>query len=157
MSKRIWIGLMGTVVLVAAGLLWAQPGPGGRRGRGMGFPGEQGVGNKPPTAKNAKEKAILDVLDDLDRNQRDGNMNVPIEDGRLLRVLGHVVHGHAVDRRDGVVGLTLGGDVVDVLGRLQRAVPSGSVDVDGPHLDAGIARIAHYLRRRVKSHRLRIQ
>lgn len=87
MSKRIWIGLMGTVVLVAAGLLWAQPGPGGRRGRGMGFPGEQGVGNKPPTAKNAKEKAILDVLDDLDRNQRDGNMNVPIEDGRLLRVL----------------------------------------------------------------------
>ncbi len=87
MSKRIWIGLMGTVVLVAAGLLWAQPGPGGRRGRGMGFPGEQGVGNKPPTAQNAKEKAILDVLDDLDRNQRDGNMNVPIEDGRLLRLL----------------------------------------------------------------------
>lgn len=89
MSKRIWIGLMGTTVLVAVGLLWAQPGPGGRRGRGpgMGFPGEQGMANKAPTAKNAKEKAILDVLDELDRNQRDGNMNVPIEDGRFLRVL----------------------------------------------------------------------
>lgn len=87
MSKRIWIGLMGTMILVAAGLLWAQPGPGGRRGRGMGFPGEQGIANKAPTAKNAKEKAILDVLDELDRSQRDGNMNVPIEDGRFLRVL----------------------------------------------------------------------
>jgi predicted O-methyltransferase YrrM len=53
----------------------------------MGFPGEQGMANKAPTAKNAKEKAILDVLDELDRNQRDGNMNVPIEDGRFLRVL----------------------------------------------------------------------
>ena len=42
---------------------------------------------KPPVAKNAAEKAILDVLDDMDRNQRGGKMNVPIEDGRLLRLL----------------------------------------------------------------------
>jgi caffeoyl-CoA O-methyltransferase len=33
------------------------------------------------------EKRILVVLDDLDQNQRQGNMNVPVEDGRLLRLL----------------------------------------------------------------------
>ncbi len=89
MSKRIWISLVGTTVLVAAGLLLAQPGPGpgGRRGRGMGPQGGQGIQNRVPTAKNAKEKAILDVLDEMDRNQRGGNMNVPMEDGRLLRLL----------------------------------------------------------------------
>lgn len=89
MSKRIWIGLVGTTMLVAAGQLVAQPGPGGRRGRGpgMGPMGEQGIANKAPMAKNAREKAILDVLDEMDRNQRGGNMNVPIEDGRLLRLL----------------------------------------------------------------------
>jgi predicted O-methyltransferase YrrM len=40
-----------------------------------------------PLAKDDVEKRILDVLDDLDRNQRAGMMNVPREDGRLLRLL----------------------------------------------------------------------
>jgi predicted O-methyltransferase YrrM len=40
-----------------------------------------------PMPKSEAEKRILSVLDDLDRNQRPGNMNVPVEDGRLLRVL----------------------------------------------------------------------
>ena len=53
----------------------------------MGPQGGQGMQTKPPVARNAAEKAILDVLDDMDRNQRGGNMNVPIEDGRLLRLL----------------------------------------------------------------------
>jgi predicted O-methyltransferase YrrM len=34
-----------------------------------------------------EEKKILAVLDDLDRNHRRGMMNVPVEDGRLLRLL----------------------------------------------------------------------
>ncbi len=38
-------------------------------------------------AKDDAEKTILKVLDDLDRNQRRGNMNVPLADGRLLRLL----------------------------------------------------------------------
>jgi len=38
-------------------------------------------------AKDASEKKILDVLDDLDKNQRRGMMNVPVQDGRLLRML----------------------------------------------------------------------
>ncbi|MBT3200329.1 MAG: O-methyltransferase [Phycisphaerales bacterium] len=38
-------------------------------------------------AKDASEKKILDVLADLDKNQRRGMMNVPVQDGRLLRLL----------------------------------------------------------------------
>lgn len=89
MSKRISISVAAAMLFLAAGLLWAQPGPGGRRGRGpgMGPQGGQGIENKAPTARNAKEKAILDVLDEMDRNQRGGNMNVPVEDGRFLRLL----------------------------------------------------------------------
>jgi predicted O-methyltransferase YrrM len=45
--------------------------------------GEEG----PPLPKSDAERRILAVLDDLDRNQRWGNMNVPVEDGRLLRLL----------------------------------------------------------------------
>lgn len=41
----------------------------------------------PPLPKSDAERTILSVLDNLDRNQRAGNMNVPVEDGRLLRVL----------------------------------------------------------------------
>ena len=42
---------------------------------------------RPPLARNEAEKKILSVLDDLHRNQRRGMMNIPVEDGRLLRVL----------------------------------------------------------------------
>ncbi|MEW6743518.1 MAG: class I SAM-dependent methyltransferase [Planctomycetota bacterium] len=41
----------------------------------------------PPLAKTDAEKAVLDVLDQMDRNQRRGMMNVPVDDGRLLRLL----------------------------------------------------------------------
>ena len=34
---------------------------------------------------------MLSVLEDLDRNQRKGMMNVPVEDGRLLRLLTEAV------------------------------------------------------------------
>lgn len=89
MAERTGIVMAGATVLIVAGLLWAQPGPGGRRGPGpgMGPRGGQGIEAKPPVARNAAEKAILDVLDEMDRNQRGGNMNVPIEDGRFLRLL----------------------------------------------------------------------
>ena len=43
--------------------------------------------SRPPLAKSETEGNILAVLDDLDRNQRRGMMNIPVEDGRLLRVL----------------------------------------------------------------------
>lgn len=37
--------------------------------------------------KTEAEKKILSVLDDMNKNQRGGMMNVPVEDGRLLRLL----------------------------------------------------------------------
>jgi len=43
--------------------------------------------SKPPTARNDAEKEILAVLDEMDKNQRGGMMNVPVEDGRFLRLL----------------------------------------------------------------------
>jgi caffeoyl-CoA O-methyltransferase len=41
----------------------------------------------PLWAQSDAEARILGVLDDLDRNERNGMMNVPLEDGRLLRLL----------------------------------------------------------------------
>ena len=43
--------------------------------------------SRPPLARSETEANILAVLDDLDRNQRRGMMNIPVEDGRLLRIL----------------------------------------------------------------------
>jgi predicted O-methyltransferase YrrM len=43
--------------------------------------------DKPPVPKSEDEKKVLAVLDDMDRNQRAGMMNVPVADGRLLRIL----------------------------------------------------------------------
>lgn len=40
-----------------------------------------------PLPKDDTEKQILDVLADMDANQRRGSMSVPREDGRLLRLL----------------------------------------------------------------------
>ena len=90
MLKKILL-VIGAVVILGAVVesLTAQPEPrggdfGGRRG-GRGFSGAPQ--QYPPTAVNEEEKKILSVLDDMDRNQRGGNMNVPMEDGRILRLL----------------------------------------------------------------------
>lgn len=37
--------------------------------------------------KTDREKAVLAILEDMDRSQRDGSMSVPAGDGRLLRIL----------------------------------------------------------------------
>ena len=41
--------------------------------------------------KSDAEKKILSILDDMDKNQRRGMMNVPVQDGRLLRLLTETV------------------------------------------------------------------
>ncbi len=79
--------LAAVLILAAVDSLTAQQGPqgrgfGGRRGRGFSAAPQQ-----PPVPVNEEEKKILSILDDMDRNQRRGMMNVPIEDGRLLRLL----------------------------------------------------------------------
>jgi predicted O-methyltransferase YrrM len=71
----------------------------GRPGRGMPFgegrrmPDRFGTSpiENPPLPKTDAEKKILSVLDDMYRNQRRGMMNVPPEDGRLLRVFTEAV------------------------------------------------------------------
>lgn len=49
-----------------------------------------------PLAKSEAERKILDVLDDLHRNQRRGMMNIPVEDGRLLRLLAESIDAQHV-------------------------------------------------------------
>jgi len=63
----------------------------GRRGPGM--PGGAGPSSieSSPLPKTDAEKKILGVLDDMDKNQRRGMMNVPIADGRLLRLLTEII------------------------------------------------------------------
>ena len=79
-----------TISCVAMGLVaWmayvalAQPAQPPRRRR----PAPAGEVKTEIQAKDASEKKILDVLDDMDKNQRRGMMNVPVQDGRLLRML----------------------------------------------------------------------
>jgi caffeoyl-CoA O-methyltransferase len=94
MKKRTWLL---TVAGMIAGTVGAQQGkPGGPGGKGPG--GRRRGGRKPtvdasifeenaPLPKDESEKKILAVLDDMDKNQRRGMMNVPVQDGRLLRML----------------------------------------------------------------------
>ena len=88
MLKKIMLVILAAVLILAAvDSLTAQPGSrgrdfGGRRGRGSSAASQQ-----PPVPVNEQEKKILSILDDMDRNQRRGMMNVPMEDGRILRLL----------------------------------------------------------------------
>ncbi len=145
MSKKVMVGLAGITLLLAVGLLVAQPGPGGGRrpmggpmgqwfedlekayeqkdmdkigeligqmkerrqqfqgrpggppegmrgpGGRMGPQGGQSSMSEPPMGNSEVEKKILAVLDDMDMNQRRGMMNVPVADGRLLRLLAEAV------------------------------------------------------------------
>lgn len=89
LKKVILIVLLAVLLIGAVGSLVAQPpgrGFGGRRGRGpgMGFSSFQG---QAPLPANEEEKKILNILDDMNRNQSRGMMNVPREDGRILRML----------------------------------------------------------------------
>ncbi len=43
--------------------------------------------SSPIVPQSDHEKAVLAVLNDMDRNQRRGSMSVPMEDGRILRLL----------------------------------------------------------------------
>jgi predicted O-methyltransferase YrrM len=84
MRRRTALGVaVAAVTAGAARLMAAQDAPGGQGRAGAGGPP---VENK-PLPKNDAEKKILAVLDDMFQNQRRGMMNVPPDDGRLLRLL----------------------------------------------------------------------
>jgi predicted O-methyltransferase YrrM len=90
MSKKMVFGLA-----IALVLLWTISIPGqermGRPPRGMRGGAPASSLEKAPLPKNDAEKKILDVLDDMLRNQRRGMMNVSPRDGRLLRLLTEAV------------------------------------------------------------------
>ena len=86
MVKKIMLVILASaLLLMVVESLTAQPpgrGPGGRRGGGGAAPQGQA-----PLPANEQEKKILSVLDELDQGQSRGMMNVPQEDGRILRLL----------------------------------------------------------------------
>jgi predicted O-methyltransferase YrrM len=81
MDRRAFVGSALPLLAFGAGAAAAQQ----PRGRGRG--GEAVAREKPPLARDDSEQKILTVLDDLDKNQRRGMMNVPLGDARLLRLL----------------------------------------------------------------------
>ena len=86
MKKIMLVILAAVLILAAVDSLTAQPGPrgrdfGGRRGRGF-----RAVQEQAPIPADKEEKKILGVLEDMRLNQSRGMMNVPREDGRLLRL-----------------------------------------------------------------------
>jgi caffeoyl-CoA O-methyltransferase len=86
MLKRVIIITLAIILLLATvQSLTAQPEGrmfGGRRGRDF----STAIG-RPPVPMNEQEKKILSVLEDMRLNQSAGMMNVPQEDGRILRLL----------------------------------------------------------------------
>jgi caffeoyl-CoA O-methyltransferase len=97
MLKRTMLVILAAVLLLAVvESLTAQPpgrGSGGRRGGGFSNPQQQ-----QPLPANEQEKKILSVLEDMDQNQSRGMMNVPQEDGRILRFLTEAVNAkHVVE------------------------------------------------------------
>ena len=93
MKKTIAAILITVLLLIIADSLTGQPRSGGRRGRGF-----SGSVIQSPLPANEQEKKILDVLDDMYRNQSQGMMNVPPEDGRILRMLTEVANAkHVVE------------------------------------------------------------
>ena len=91
MLKRAVLVILAAVLLLAVvETLTAQP-PGGRGFGGRRSRGFSSFQQQQPLPANEQEKKILDVLDDMDRNQSRGMMNVPQEDGRILRMLTEAV------------------------------------------------------------------
>jgi predicted O-methyltransferase YrrM len=85
LKKVAFVILAAVLSLAVVESLTAQPpdrGSGGRRGRDLSPARQQA-----PLPANEEEKKILSVLDDMNQNQSRGMMNVPQEDGRILRLL----------------------------------------------------------------------
>jgi len=88
MSKKIILVILAAVLLLAAiESLTAQQKPQRRGFRGRPDWDMPAAQEQPPVPANAAEKKILSILEDMDRNQSRGMMNVPQEDGRILRLL----------------------------------------------------------------------
>jgi caffeoyl-CoA O-methyltransferase len=91
MVKKITLLILVMVLLLTVvECLTAQP-PGGRGFGGRRGGGFSAIGQQQPLGADEQEKKILSVLEDMNRNQTRGMMNVPQEDGRILRLLTEAV------------------------------------------------------------------
>jgi caffeoyl-CoA O-methyltransferase len=101
MYRKVFFLIFGIILLLAAvQSLTGQPRSGrrdfgGRMGRGRsGFSYEQ----YSPVPMNEQEQHILSILEDMNRNQSGGMMNVPTLDGRILRLLAETTNAkHVVE------------------------------------------------------------
>jgi len=88
MSKKITLTIT-LIMLLAVDFLFAAESNRPARGRGrQGCEGSvRSRYSRPEPLSAEAEKKIMAVLDDLDKNQRRGMMNVPVNDGQLIRML----------------------------------------------------------------------
>ena len=85
MLKKIALGIVVAIVLAGTVNLIAQERRTGGSSRGRGR--TDTLFESLPLPKTEAEKKILSVLEDMYETQRRGMQNVPMEDGRLLRLL----------------------------------------------------------------------
>jgi len=101
MFKKTILITFGIILLLAAVQnLTGQPRSGRRDFGGRMRPGRGGFsyGQYSPVPMNDEEKHILEILEDMNRNQSAGMMNVPTVDGRILRLLAEVTNAkHVVE------------------------------------------------------------
>ena len=85
MSRTQRLSFIVAISLSIGLAVWAQP----RGGAGMrqGRAGAVAVFNSPVQAKDGWEKAILAVLDDMDKTQRRGNMNTRQADPKFVEAI----------------------------------------------------------------------
>ena len=76
--KLIFVALFLAMSTLFSAVLGQGRLPGGPRGA---------LFNSPMLPQSDREKAVFAVLEDMDRNQRPGSLSVPMEDGRILRLL----------------------------------------------------------------------
>lgn len=80
MKTNATVLLAGVLLTLSTLTPIAQPAGGRSRGGEALLPSQT-------VPKNDREKAVIAVLEDMDRSQRRGSMSVPVNDGRLLRIL----------------------------------------------------------------------
>lgn len=96
MLKKIILCITVAALLFAVVSLMAQQRPRRRDFRSRGFRGF--VQDQAPVPADEQEKKILDILEDMRQNQSRGMMNVPREDGRLLRLFTEAINAkHVVE------------------------------------------------------------
>ena len=94
MKRRI--GIPAGLILVSAAAIALAQGPGGNRGPGRGRPGGPGgTFDNTTIPKDDVEKKLLAAIGDITQKQG-WRLNVPVQDGRMLRLLAESIDAKTV-------------------------------------------------------------